>query len=158
MPIARLDLSFLDSQNSSSKVSIPLAGITVDNFTTQVAQAIFATGSTIANLIAACSIGAPLKSDIFLEGVVLSPAVPANKYAQRELGLEVSYKDTVTGKKYHLTIPAPDWDNMGTVGTNLVNQLSSKWIGLKSGLEDGMVSPVGNPILVTGGHLIGRRK
>jgi hypothetical protein len=157
MPIAKLTLTFMDSQSDMSKVVIPIASLSAENFTTSIGQAAFATANTLAHLIASVSIGTAVSSEIMLP-VVKNAAVPAtNMYAQRELGLQVSYADTVTGKKYHLTIPAPDWESVGVPGSNKVNTTSTKWLDLVGNLEVNMVSPDGNAIAVTGGRLIGRK-
>jgi hypothetical protein len=157
MAVAKLTLSFLDSQNSTSRLTIPLASIDSTNFDSSLAQAVFATAGTIAHLIAAVSIGAPMSSEIAIPANKLAAVPPANKFAQRELALQVSYSDDVTGKKYHMSIPAPDWETIGVPGSNKVNTSAAAWIALVTGLEAGMVSEVGNPIHVTGGKLIGRK-
>jgi hypothetical protein len=157
MPVVKLTLTFLDSQNSLSKVTVPLVSLSSENFDSVVAQAAFAVAGTLAKLIASVSIGVPVSSEISIPANKAAHTPPTNKYAQRELGLQVAYSDTVTGKKYHVTIPAPDWDTIGTVGTNRVNTASAAWLALVAGMEAQMVSEVGNPIEVSGGKLIGRK-
>ena len=157
MPVAKLTLTFLDSQNSLSKVTIPLATVTSENFTSVIGQAAFAVAGTLAKLISTLSIGVPVSSEIQLPAAKAAHVPPTNKYAQRELGLRVDYSDTVTGKKYHMTIPAPDWDTIGIVGTNRVNTAAAPWTALVTAMEASMVSEMGNPIQVQGGRLIGRK-
>ena len=157
MAVAKLTLTFLDSQNSTSRLTIPLATITSETFTSQLAQAVFATAGTIAHLIAAVSIGAPMQSEISIPANKLAAVPPSNKYAQRELALQVAYSDTVTGKKYHMSIPAPDWETIGLAGSNRVNTSAQAWLDLVDGLEAGMVSESGNSIAVSGGKLVGRK-
>jgi hypothetical protein len=157
MPVAKLTLTFLDSQNSTSKVTIPLLSLSSTNFDSVVAQAAFGVAGTLAKLIATMSIGTPISSEISLPAAKGAKTLPTNKYSQRELGLQIGYSDTVTGKNYRMTIPAPDWDTIGIVGSNKVNTASAPWVALVASMESNMVSELGNPIAVTGGKLIGRK-
>lgn len=157
MPVAKLTLTFLDSQNSTSKVTIPLLSLSSTNFDSVVAQAAFGVAGTLAKLISACSIGVPISSEISLPAAKGVRTLPTNKYSQRELGLQVSYQDQVTGKNYRMTIPAPDWDSIGVTGTNKVNPVAPAWIAMVESMESNMVSEAGNPIRVSTGKLIGRK-
>lgn len=157
MPIAKLTLTFLDSQNSLSKVTVPLLSVNSENFDSVIAQAAFGVAGTLAKLISTISIGTPVSAEVQLPAAKAAHTPPTNKYAQRELGLQIAYSDTVTGNKYHVTIPAPDWETVGLVGSNRVNTAAPAWTALVASMETNMVSPAGNPIEVSGGKLIGRK-
>jgi len=157
MPVCKLTLTYLDSQNSLSKVTIPLLSLSSENFDSVIAQAAFAVAGTLAKLISTLSIGVPVSSEISIPANRAAATPPTNKYAQRELGLQVSYADTVTGKKYHMTVPAPDWDTIGIVGSNRVNTSAPAWTAFVTSFEANAVSEAGNPVAVSGGKLIGRK-
>ena len=83
---------------------------------------------------------------------------PANPYAQRELGLRLFYQDTVSQKKYHLTIPCPDLLVVGSGGTDEVDLSGVSVINaIVNALEAFMVSPEGGPVNFYRGVIVGRR-
>ena len=82
---------------------------------------------------------------------------PANPYAQREIGLRLYYSDDVTGKKYHLTIPAPDLIVMSQGGTDLIDLTGSLADPIVAAMQALMVSEDGNPVTVYKGLIVGRR-
>jgi len=82
---------------------------------------------------------------------------PANPYAQRELGMRLYMKDTVTGKKFHATIPAPDLIVTGAVGTDDVDMTLSLVSPVIAAIEALVVSPEGNPVTIYRAKNIGRK-
>jgi len=82
---------------------------------------------------------------------------PANPYAQRELGLRLHYLDTVNGKKYKLTIPAPDLLIMGEEGSDKIDLAGSLADPIVAAMEALMESPYGNPVKIYKGVIVGRR-
>lgn len=82
---------------------------------------------------------------------------PLNPYAQREIGLRLFYSDDVTGKKYHLTIPAPDLIVMSQGGTDLIDLTGSLADPIVAAMQALMVSPDGNSVTVYKGLIVGRR-
>ncbi len=82
---------------------------------------------------------------------------PLNPYAQREIGLRLFYSDDVTGKKYHLTIPAPDLIVMSQGGTDLIDLTGSLADPIVAAMQALMVSEDGNPVTVYKGLIVGRR-
>ena len=82
---------------------------------------------------------------------------PLNPYAQREIGLRLFYSDDVTGKKYHLTIPAPDLIVMSQGGTDLIDLTGSLADPIVAAMQTLMVSEDGNTVTVYKGLIVGRR-
>ena len=82
---------------------------------------------------------------------------PANPYAQRESGLRLFVKDTVTGKKTHLTIPAPDMVIVGAGGSDEIDLTLSLVAPVVAAIEALMVSEAGNPVKIYKGIHVGRR-
>lgn len=82
---------------------------------------------------------------------------PLNPYAQREIGLRLFYSDNVTGKKFHLTIPAPDLIVMSQGGTDLIDLTGSLADPIVAAMQALMVSADGNPVTIYKGLIVGRR-
>ena len=84
--------------------------------------------------------------------------LPANPYAQREIGLMVKYVDTVNAKKAHRVIPAPDLTLIAQTGTDVVDHTSNvAAVALTAAIEANAVSQDGNPVVVTGMRIVGRK-
>jgi hypothetical protein len=88
-----------------------------------------------------------------------SDAVPADAFAQRELGLRVFMVDDVNGRKSHFTIPGPDLDALTIfAGTDLVDlEDASIMADLVVSIEAGAISADGNAVTVTRAVIVGRR-
>lgn len=82
---------------------------------------------------------------------------PANEFAQRETGLRLFYKDTVNGKKFHITIPAPDLALVAEEGSDHVDMTVSVVDAIVTAMEALMVSPYGNSVTFYKGTIVGRR-
>ena len=84
--------------------------------------------------------------------------LPSSPYAQREIKLLVSYRDTVTSKKYRVEIPGPNLANLAQAGTDVVdhvnNIVAAAFVAV---MEANAVSPDGNTIAVEGMRIVGRR-
>jgi hypothetical protein len=83
---------------------------------------------------------------------------PSTATAQREIAVKVKYIDTVTNKPYFFTVGGPAvtfYPPQGVPGDYipLNNVVFAAFITV---LETNLVSPVGNPIQVVEGRLIGR--
>lgn len=81
---------------------------------------------------------------------------PASAVAQRELGLRLFIQDTVTGKKTHVTIPAPDLVAIAPGGDDSVDLTLSVAATLIAAIEAVIVSEMGNPVSVYRGEIVGR--
>jgi len=82
---------------------------------------------------------------------------PANPYAQREIGLRLFYSDNVNGRKYSLTIPAPDLIVMSQGGTDLIDLTGSLADPLVAAMQAVMQSPDDNPVTIYKGVIVGRK-
>lgn len=86
------------------------------------------------------------------------PTVPADDFAQRELGLEVSWVDNVNpATKGKFTIPGPDLDAFAEAGTDIVDLEEVAPAALKLALETYAVSSAGNAMTITQMRVVGRR-
>lgn len=61
-------------------------------------------------------LGTLAKEKIVLDDTILSAAIPANNFAQRELKLLIRYTGDTSGKVYTLEIPTPDLSALELVG------------------------------------------
>ena len=89
---------------------------------------------------------------------VLNDVRPASPYAQVELGLRLHYQDNVTGKKYFLTIPAPDLSIVAQTGSDQIDLEEVTVAALVTAIEAVAVSPDGNPITIERGVIVGRNR
>jgi len=86
------------------------------------------------------------------------PVIPANDFAQREIGLWVQYVDVTTSKYYSLTIPGPDLALLAQANTDEVDIAANVTAAaLVLVLEAELRSELGNAIQVTRMRIIGRR-
>jgi hypothetical protein len=76
--------------------------------------------------------------------------------AQREIAIRVFYSDTVTGKKYHFTIPGPEVAEYPAQGTDVIDLAGTNMAALVVLLEADCVSDVGNAIEVNSAKFVGR--
>ena len=113
---------------------------------------------SLQNSLEATIVGNVVSRRIVIETPV-NDTRPANPYAQREIGLRLFYKDRVSGKKYHVTIP--------TANLSLLSQPGSDDVPVS--VEDGdppsvivaameayISSPDGNGVRVYKGKIVGK--
>lgn len=154
----KFGFTFLDRSGETSRVDMPCADLTAGNIASQLATILPATAGGLGEAIAAVSLCTPQSVDVVAAKTALSNVVPVSPYAQRELGLMVSYTDNTTHRSYRITIPGPDWANLGQANSDLVDPAAAGWTTLVTALEAHVVSPDGNAITVTGGRLVGRNR
>lgn len=88
---------------------------------------------------------------------VSAATIPADPNAQRETKLLIKYIDTVTSKKYSLTIPGVDRTLVAQQGTDQVDFNNNAFvIAFVNSIENGYISELGNPIEVYDARLVGR--
>jgi hypothetical protein len=86
-----------------------------------------------------------------------NPASTSDEYANRESALRVFYGDSVTGEVYHISIPGPDWENVGMhANTDLADLEDTELAAFVTALEANALSPVGNAIEVIRAVQVGR--
>lgn len=87
----------------------------------------------------------------------VNDARPADQNSQREIGLRLFMKDTVTGEKTHVTIPSPDLPLLAPGGSDSVDMTLAASATLISAIEALIVSRAGNPVSIYKGIIVGRR-
>lgn len=157
MPIAKIGLSFEDYSGENSRVDFYMnyAGTDVAG---PIAEAAKGTPGSVAAEICGLTDTVCQISDIQALSTKYGDPAPVVKTAQRELGLLVTYTDSVTGKKYRITIPGPKWATLGQAGTDMVDTSQALWTAFVTAFEAHAVSEVGNAVTVTSGRLVGRNR
>jgi hypothetical protein len=154
----KLGLTFVDASGESSRIEVNTATATAVNLDDIQEQADPATSGGLTAAIKALSLCALIAYEVIASKNKPAYTDPTNMFAQRELGLMVSYRDSVTGKMYRITIPGPNWTAIGVAGTDKVNPAASAWTGFVTAFEAAALSPDGNAVTVTGGRLVGRAR
>lgn len=158
MPTSLVTFTFLDHSGEKSSVAINVPALTAGNIAATSDGMQFATAGELAALIASLSLCTPVQSQGQAWVTKSAQTLPGSHYAQREIGLMVSYTDNVNGKVYRFTIPGPAWDTIGAENSDEVNSAAAQWTAFKAKAETVMVSPDGNPITIIGGRLVGRNR
>jgi len=146
----------LDASGELSRVELNITTLSAGNFAA-VTGAVNATGA-LAGAIEGLTLCTLANCDIVAERVATGDPAPVSMYAQREIGLLVSYQDATTGKKYRMTIPGPDWATIGQAGSDQVNPSVQAWTDFVTAFEANVKSEVGNAVTVMGGWLVGRSR
>lgn len=87
----------------------------------------------------------------------INDARPADENSQREVGLRLFIKDTVTGEKSHVTIPSPDLPLLAVGGSDMVDLTLAESATLIAAIEVLIRSRAGNPVTIYKGIIVGRR-
>lgn len=111
--------------------------------------------------IDALTIGEIAQETVVLRRDTVSTAIPSDAAAQRELGLRLFYRDLDSafgaGKKFHVTVPCPDVDNIAQAGTNEVDITGIALVSaVVTALEALIVSPYGGTVEFYRGVIVGR--
>lgn len=150
-PVDQVSVSFIDHSWERSWVGFDITPITSANFA--------ATETAVAALITALralTLCNPASSGYNINSHVYNMGAPDSAWAQRELGLQVTYRDDTTGTKHHLTIPGPDWNSLQGDG-DWVDYENVLWTAFKVAFEAVAKSPAGNAVVIESGRLVGRR-
>jgi hypothetical protein len=153
---SKVGYTFLDASGEKSRVDVNITTLTAGNFAATTAAV--EDGGALAVAIAAMSHCVLTNVDIVASRTANGDPAPTELYAQREIGLLVSYQDSVTGKKYRITIPGPKWADMGMVSTDKVDPANELWTAFVSAFESDAKSETGNAVTVLGGWLVGRNR
>ncbi len=141
-----------DHSDESSTVTFPIGPIDDTNWVANNAKI-----ATLETALRAATTGNVSFRMLTAYRKIVDDNRPANPYAQREIGLRLFYSDNVNGKKYHLTIPAPDLVVMSQGGTDLIDLTGSLADPIVAAMEAVMQSPDDNPVTVYKGVIVGRR-
>lgn len=154
----KVSLTFMDQSGEFSRVEYYVPDTDGAGLVNAIDDSKPTTAGSTAALIAALSLCTPVGTQYTIYKSALPPTPPGSMYAQRELGLMVEYADNVTAKKYRITVPGPQWDNIGLTGQDVVDPADPSWVAFKAKFEAEAVSPDGNAITVMGAHLVGRNR
>jgi hypothetical protein len=149
---AHIRFTIRDHSDEYSTVSFPIGTVSEINWI-----AIETAADLLQTALAAATTGKIAKRSMLAYSRHIDDTRPVNPYAQREIGLRLFYLDTVNGKKYHLTIPAPDLVVMGQGGTDEIDLTGSLADPIVAAMQGLMQSVDGNPVQVYRGLIVGRR-
>jgi hypothetical protein len=153
---SKVGYAFLDASGEISRVEMNITTLTAGNFAATTGAV--ASGGALADAISGLSLCTLANVDIVADRTATGGAAPVSNYAQREIGLLVSYQDSVTGKKYRVTIPGPDWATIGQAGSDMVDPADALWTAFVSAFEANVISEAGNAVTILGGWLVGRNR
>lgn len=157
MPVAKVGMTFLDYSGENGRVDFYM-NVAGTDYAGVIAEAAKGTAGSVAAEICGLSDCTCTVSDIQAVSTKYGDPAPVVKTAQREMGLMVTYVDTVTGKKYRITIPGPKWATLGQAGTDKVDTTQALWTAFVTAFEAHAVSEVGNAVTVLDGRLVGRNR
>lgn len=140
-------------------------GLTIADYSHELSMARFYVAPTIdttgqlalQNAVSGISLGVIQTANLTISTVV-SGSYPTDQLAQRELKVLVGYSDDVNGKKYTMTVPAPDVSLLTiAAGTDLIDiTTGTEVLALVSAIETYGRSELGNAITVNYMRLVGR--
>lgn len=157
-PVSKVHLTFLDESGEKSSVDYYVPALTALNIAARLDDANPQTAGSTSILLSGLSLCTCIAESLSGADNKFAQTPPGNTWAQREIGLMVTYTDTVTGKLYRLTIPGPDWANIGLSGSDAVDPADAEWTAFVAKFEAEAVSPDGNPVTISAGHLVGRNR
>lgn len=96
-------LSVRDYSKEKSRFKVNYSAITVGNLGDILSQ-----WGALKTATQAICLGVFASEQLVLDNTILSAALPASPFAQRELKIEVSYVGDVSGKNFQIEIPCPD--------------------------------------------------
>lgn len=150
-PYSMYHLSFLDASNETSGLTIYMDEINAANFVALNAEKVALT--TALRALTLCN---PLSSGLSVAMTQYNMGVPTSAWAQRELALQVSFVDTVNGRKQTLTIPGVDWETYKGDG-DFIDYNNVLWAAFKTAFELTARSFYGNPVQIVSARFVGRR-
>lgn len=151
-----LEFTWLDSSNESSRMKIYIPELNVGNLVNITSALEPLTETAIAYLMRQMTNDSLLNARIVTNTQNFAFGTPAEGTAFNELGLRVKYQDTVTGKYYHFTIPAPKMTMFDQIGTDYINSSAVAWVAFKTAFETLARSEAGNAVQIISGQLVGR--
>lgn len=151
---SKVTASFIDHDLELSTVNLTIETLEETNFDEIVG--VGGTIDTVMTAVAAVTLGTYAKKTVTALVEEISSTVPTSVYAQRESKWLVSYADTVTNKKYQMTIPNADL-SLKAGNTKFMNVAAGAGATLVSALESGVRAPdTGNTIEVLSIYHVGR--
>lgn len=114
--------------------------------------------ATLRTTMQAVTLGVVEKSTVIASRTVHSTERPTDANAQVEMGLRLHYVDDVTGSKYFLTIPTPNLTLLAQEGSDQIDLDEVTVAAMVAAIEAVAVSPLGNPITIERGVIVGRNR
>lgn len=155
---SKAGLAFLDYSGEIGRCDFYMATSSAGNIAGQLDEINPVHAGSLTEAIAALSNCTLIQTDLLAATNKFTQTPPVSQFAQRELGLMVSYADNVTGVKYRITIPGPKWDTIGVAGTDNVDTGDALWTAFVALLQSQALSPLGNAVTVVSGRLVGRNR
>ena len=148
-----LSMTWLDHSREKSNVTVYLDALLNDGSNYGILQAARAAVESAMKDVSLCN----LSHSAWNMGKQFdTPDIPASGFAQRESGLRVKLRDTVTNRYTTYTIPSPDSDSFDQPNTDLVDESNPAIIALMAVTSE-LRSIDGNAVVWVEGRLIGRR-
>jgi hypothetical protein len=150
---SQFSMTFLDRSRENSNVSLNIPSVTVSNINTILTNGV---PVALSDAISEMSLCTKIVEAVTLPALRYDAITPASPYAQREIGVRVSYQDTVTLSKYGVTIPGADLATLGQPDTDLIAMDNAVFSAFVTAFEAAVVSPAGNAVTVLSGRIVGR--
>lgn len=151
-PVSSVYFGFLDHSNESSGFRVNLAPMDAETDMAARIVGINALQAAVSALTLCNSLSVQVEAYMKL----WTDGVPASKWAQREMALQVGYHDLVTGYKMRISIPGIDWDTFAGDG-DWIDYNNILWLAFKTAFELAVKSPAGNAVMIDYAKFVGRR-
>lgn len=151
----RITFSILDHSNEVGSVRMYTPPLDASNIDAYVDDTVGGKLGNMRIVLNALIEGNHLARTVQATRIPDAATLPADESAQRERKAQVNYRDTVTGKSYHLEIPT---FNMAGAepGTDIIDKDHVAWAAFILAFEADFVSELGNPVQVTTVKHVGR--
>lgn len=158
MATSTITFSLIDHAGEVSRIRFNEAQAGVGTIAALLGEANPATAGSLAEAVMGITTCNLVKSEVGAGGTTGNNTPPADTQSHREIGFLVTYTDTVTGKKYHVTIPAPDLVNIPVGLKDVVDMQDPLMQALKVAMDANVLSPAGNATTVDGALMVGRSR
>lgn len=155
---SKLGYKFLDQSGENSRVEFNVPDVGAGNIVGILATADQDTAGGLGESLAALSLCTMLQHDLNVGVIADNAGVPASPYAQREIGMMVTYQDTTTNQLYRVTIPGPNLANLAVAGSDQVNMTHASFVAFRTAFEAQCVSPDDNPVTIVSARIVGRSR
>lgn len=147
--------TLLDHSNEQSTVRFYTPDLNAGNIAAYVDDNVGGHLGDMRLAIAALSEMNHLRRAVVATRIVDNAVLPASASAQRERKALVTYRDTVTGKLYSITIPG--FNMVGAeAGTDILDLDVAQWVAFVTVFEANFVSELGNAVQVVTAKHVGR--
>ena len=155
MAVGQISLTLVDHSNEQSTMKLytpELTGANIADYTND------NLGGNLGDLrlaVSALTEMNHLRRQVVATKIADNATLPANASAQRERKALITYRDTVTGKTYTVTIPG--FNMVGAEpATDILDLDLPQWVAFRQVLESNHVSELNNPIVLISAKHVGR--